>query len=72
MATEAQKEASKQTVAAQGQNSTTDYGKLVENSKTNYARSVSDRAVNSLTQKVKEQRVKREQRSYTEKTVHRV
>ena len=70
MATEAQKEASKQTVAAQGQNSTTDYGKLVENSKTNYARSVSDRAVNSLTQKVKEQRVKREQRSYTEKTVH--
>jgi hypothetical protein len=70
MATETQKEASKQTVATQGQNSTTDYGKLVENSKTNYARSVSDRAVNSLTQRTKEQRIKREQRSYTEKTVH--
>jgi len=70
MATETQKEANKQTQVTQGQNSTTDYGKLVENSKTNYARSVSDRAVNSLTQKVREQRIRREQRSFTEKTTH--
>lgn len=70
LASETQKEASKQTVSTQGQSTTTDYGKLVENSKSNYARSVTDRAVNSLTQKVKEQRITREQRSYTEKTVH--
>jgi hypothetical protein len=70
MATESQKEAGHQTVAAQGQNSSTEYGKLVENSKTNYARSVTDRAVNSLTQRVKQQRVKREQKTFTEKTDH--
>ena len=70
MASEAQKESGKQTVATQGQSTTTDYGKLVENSKTNYARSVTDRAVNSLTQRVKQLRVKREQKSFTEKTVH--
>jgi hypothetical protein len=70
LASETQKEASKQTVATQGQSTTTDYGKVVENSKTNYARSVTDKAVNSLTQKVKEQRITREQRSFTEKIVH--
>ena len=70
MATEASKEASKQSVATQGQTTTTDYGKLVENSKTNYARSVTDRAVNNLTQKVRTQRVQRERRSYAEKTNH--
>jgi hypothetical protein len=70
LASEAQKEVSKQTVSTQGQSTSTDYGKLVENSKTNYARSVTDRAVNSLTQRVKEQRIMREQRSYTEKIVH--
>ncbi|AXY72927.1 hypothetical protein D3H65_02620 [Paraflavitalea soli] len=70
MATESQKEAGHQTVAAQGQNSSTEYGKLVENSKSNYARSVTDRAVNSLTQRVKQQRVKREQKTFTEKTDH--
>ncbi len=70
MVAESQKEASKQTVATQGQTTTTDYGKLVENSKTNFARSVTDRAVTSLTQRVKEQRIKREQRTFAERTLH--
>ena len=48
----------------------TDYGKLGENSRTNYARSVTDRAVNTLTQTVKLQRVQREKKTFTEKAVH--
>jgi hypothetical protein len=50
LSTEAQKEATQQTTSVKDQTTTTDYGKLVENSKTNYARSVTDRAVNTLTQ----------------------
>jgi hypothetical protein len=70
MVSEAQKESSKQTTATNGQSTTVDYGKLVENSKTNFARSVTDRAVNSLTQRTKELRVRREQKSFTEETTH--
>lgn len=70
LVSEVQKEASKQAVASQGQTSTTDYGKLVENSKTNYARSVVDKAVSSLTQRVKQVREKRLEKRFTEKTEH--
>jgi hypothetical protein len=70
MVSESQKEVSKQTSSTKEQTSTTDYGKLVENNKSTYARSITDRVVTSLTEKVREQRIQREQRSYTEKTVH--
>ena len=70
LSTEAQKEASQQTTSVKDQTTSTDYGKLVENSKTNYARSVTDRAVNTLTQMVKLQRVQREKKTFTEKAVH--
>jgi hypothetical protein len=70
LSTEAQNESSQQTTSVKDQTTTTDYGKLVENSKTNYARSVTDRAVNTLTQMVKLQRVQREKKTFSEKAVH--
>jgi hypothetical protein len=70
LSSEAQKEASQQTTSVKDQTTTTDYGKLVENSKTNYARSTTDRAVNTLTQMVKLQRVQREKKTFSEKAVH--
>lgn len=70
LATESQKEASQQTVATQDQTTTTNYGRLVENSKTNYARSVTDRAVNKLTQMVRQQRVQREKKVFSDRAVH--
>jgi len=70
LSSEAQKESSQQTTSVKDQTTTTDYGKLVENSKTNYARSVTDRAVNTLTQMVKLQRVQRERKSFTEEALH--
>ena len=66
LSAEAQKESGKQTVSVKDQTTSTEYGKLVENSKTNYAHSVTDRAVNTLTQMVKLQRVQRERKSFTE------
>jgi hypothetical protein len=70
LATETQKETGQQSSSSQGQTTTSDYGKLVENSKTNYARSTTDKAVNSLTQMVKQQRIQRERKTYTEKALH--
>jgi hypothetical protein len=70
LSTEAQKESGQQSVSVKDQTTSTEYGKLVENSKTNYARSVTDRAVNTLTQMVKLQRVQRERKSFTEEAVH--
>ena len=70
LSTEAQKEASQQTVSVKDQTTSTEYGKLVENSKSNYARSITDRAVNTLTQMVKLQRVQREKKAFTEEAVH--
>ncbi len=70
LSTEAQKESGQQSTSVKDQTTTTDYGKLVENSKTNYARSVTDRAVNTLTQMVKLQRVQREKKTFTEKAMH--
>jgi hypothetical protein len=70
LSTEAQKESSQQTVSVKDQTTSVEYGKLVENSKSNYARSVTDRAVNTLTQMVKLQRVQRERKAFTEEAVH--
>lgn len=70
LSSEAQKESGQQTVSVRDQTTSTDYGKLVENSKTNYARSVTDRAVNTLTQMVKLQRVQRERKTFTEEALH--
>ncbi|WP_225732020.1 MULTISPECIES: hypothetical protein [unclassified Nocardia] len=72
MVSETQKEASQQSTATSDQTSTSTYGRLVENSKTDYARSVTDRAVNSLTQQVKQQRVQREKKVYTEEAEHQL
>ncbi|MEV6276720.1 hypothetical protein [Nocardia sp. NPDC051832] len=70
LSSEAQKEAGEQSSATSDQTSTSSYGRLVENSKTNYARSVTDRAVNKLTRTVRQQRVQREKKVYTEKALH--
>ncbi|QIS14524.1 hypothetical protein [Nocardia arthritidis] len=72
LVSETQKEASQQSTATSDQTSTTSYGRLVENSKTDYARSVTDRAVKSLTQQVKQQRVQREKKVYTEEAEHQL
>src|SRR5262249_1191290 len=70
LASEAQKVASQQTTTVSDQTTSTDYGKLLENSKTDYARSTTDRADNSLTKMVKQQRVQRERKTFTEKALH--
>jgi hypothetical protein len=70
LASEIQKETSQQTVSSADQTTSTDYGKLVENSKTNYARSVTERAASSVTQMVKQQRVLRERKTFTEEALH--
>jgi hypothetical protein len=70
LSAEAQKESSQQTVSVKDQTTSVEYGKLVENSKSNYARSVTDRAVNTLTQMVKLQRVQRERKAFTEEARH--
>lgn len=70
LSSEAQKESGQQTASVKDQTTSTDYGKLVENSKTNYARSVTDRAVNTLTRMVKLQRVQRERKTFTEQALH--
>ena len=47
-----------------------DYGKLVENSKTNFAQTVVSKSVDSLTQQVRRQRVQRERTSFVERARH--
>jgi hypothetical protein len=70
MVSESQKEAGQQSSSANEKTSTTSYGKLVENNKSNYAKTVTDRAVSSLTQQVRNQRIQREKKSFTEKSFH--
>jgi hypothetical protein len=70
LATETQKESGQQSSSSQGQTSSSDYGKLVENSKSNYAQSVTNKAVNTLTQMVKQQRIQREKKTFREKADH--
>lgn len=70
LASETQKESGQQSSSAQDRTSTSSYGKLVENNKTNYAKTVTDRAVSNLSQQVKRQRIQREQKTFVEKSVH--
>lgn len=70
LSTEAQKETEQQTVSIKDQTTSMQYGKLVESSKSNYARTVTDRAVNTLTQMVKLQRVQRERKTFSQEAVH--
>ncbi|MER7335225.1 MULTISPECIES: hypothetical protein [unclassified Micromonospora] len=72
LAVEAQNEAGQESFSTQEQTSTSNYGRLVENSKTNYARSVTDRAVNKVTQSVQQQRIQREKRVYTDEVMHEI
>lgn len=70
LASESQKEAGRQSTTSAGAMTSTDYGKLVENSKTNFAQTVTSKAVESLTQQVRQQRVQRERKTYLEDAVH--
>lgn len=70
MVSESQKEAGQQSSSAQDQTTTTSYGKLVENSKSSYAKTVTDRAVSSLSQQVRHQRIQRVKKTFIEKSVH--
>ena len=47
-----------------------DYGRLVENSKTNFAQTVVSKSVESLTQQVRRQRIQRERTSFVEQARH--
>jgi hypothetical protein len=70
LSNEAQKEAGQQTTSVKDQTTSTDYGKLVENSKSDFAQSVTNKAVNTVTQMVKQQRVQRERKTFTEEALH--
>jgi len=70
MVSESQKEAGQQSSSVQDQTTSTSYGKLVENSKSTYAKTVTDRAVSSLSQKVRHERIQREKKTFIEKSVH--
>jgi hypothetical protein len=70
LTTETQQEAGRQSSTAGGGMSSSDYGKLVENNKTNFAQTVTARAVESVTQVVRKQRVQRERKTFVEDAVH--
>ncbi|HEY4093467.1 MAG TPA: hypothetical protein VGN46_18300 [Luteibacter sp.] len=72
LSTETQKETGHQTSAAGDGMSSSDYGRLVENSKSNFAREVVARSVESLTQQVRRQQVQRERRTFVERARHRL
>jgi hypothetical protein len=70
VATEAQKESGQSTTTSGELSSTSSYGKLVENSKSNYAQSVTSRAVDTVTNQVRQQRSRLERRAFVEEAVH--
>lgn len=70
LASASQKEASQQTTTMSDAMTATEYGKLVENSKSNFAQTVTARAVDSLAQRVRRQRVERERKTYVEHALH--
>jgi hypothetical protein len=70
LASETQKESGRQTSTSGEGMTATDYGKLVENSKTNFAQTVVSKSVDSLTQQVRRQRVERERTSFVEQARH--
>ncbi|MEW2488384.1 hypothetical protein [Streptomyces sp. NPDC048411] len=70
LAVETQRESGQQNSRAGEGMTSSDYGRLVENSKTNYAQTVVAKSVESRTQEVRRQRVRRESRSYVERVGH--
>ena len=70
LATETQKESGRQSSTSGPGMSSSDYGRLVENSKSNFAQTVVARSVESLTQQVRRQQVQRERVTYTEHARH--
>jgi hypothetical protein len=72
LSTETQREAGHQSSTAGDGMSSTDYGRLVENSKSNFAQEVVARSVESLTQQVRRQQVQRERRTFVERAHHRL
>ncbi|MER7486158.1 hypothetical protein ABTY20_09710 [Streptomyces sp. NPDC126497] len=72
LAGEIQREAGQQTTAASERMTSSDYGRLVENNKTNYAQTVVAKSVESRTQQARTERVRRERRSFTEHVGHTI
>lgn len=70
LSSETQNEAGQQSSSSSGSTTSSAYGKLVENSKSNYAQSTVQRAVESLTSTVRQQRVQRERKTFVEDAVH--
>ncbi|MFE5712550.1 hypothetical protein ACFQ7J_17290 [Streptomyces sp. NPDC056501] len=70
LATETQRESGRQSSRAGEGMTSSDYGRLVENSKSNFAQGVVARSVERRTSEVRQQRVRRESRSYVERVGH--
>jgi hypothetical protein len=70
MRQEAQASLGATTAETSGQKTTTSYGALVENRQAGFGKEVSDRAVNRISERVRELRVRREQKSFTERAAH--
>ena len=70
LSTETQKESGRQSSTSGEGMTASDYGRLVENSKTNFAQTVVSKSVESLTQQVRRQRVQRERTTFVERALH--
>ncbi|MEV6330547.1 hypothetical protein [Streptomyces sp. NPDC051909] len=70
LAAETQRESGRQSSRAGEGMTSSDYGRLVENSKTNFAQTVVAKSVERRTSEVRRQRVSRESRSYVERVGH--
>jgi hypothetical protein len=70
LASETQKESGRQSSTSGEGMTASDYGRLVENSKTNFAQTVVSKSVESLTQQVRRQRVQRERTTFVERARH--
>ncbi len=72
LAAETQRESGRQSATTSELTSSSSYGKLVENSKSNYAQSTTSRAVDTVVSMVKQQRVQRERKTYVEHAEHQL
>lgn len=70
LASQTQREAGNQTNTSGPGMSSSEYGKLVENKKSNYAQEVVSRSMAAITQQVRSQRVARESRTFVERVEH--
>ncbi|MFF8836954.1 hypothetical protein [Streptomyces sp. NPDC015130] len=70
LAAETQRESGRQSSTSGDGMTSSDYGRLVENNKSNFAQSVVARSVERRTSEVRRQRVSRESRSYVERVGH--